>query len=115
MALTLCYGVAGGLVTVAFMLATNHLFTAVWRRLATLAPGAFLLGSFLTITLTSLAAGILMSRVCAGAAGQRLRQPQARGHHGACPGAPPQSPGEALAPLLSRDHRQRCPWRGDAR
>ena len=74
LALTLCYGVVGGLATVAFMLATNHLFGAVWHRLSSLGTGAFLLGSFLAITLTSLAAGILMSRVCPGAAGSGIPQ-----------------------------------------
>jgi chloride channel protein, CIC family len=74
LALTLCYGVAGGLVTVAFMLATNRLFAWLWHGLTTVGPAAFLIGSFLVITLTSLASGVLMARVCPAAAGSGIPQ-----------------------------------------
>ena len=74
LALTLCYGLVGGLVTVAFMLATNRLFASVWGALTALSTSAFLAGSFLAITLSSLIAGILMSRVCPGAAGSGIPQ-----------------------------------------
>jgi len=72
--LTLGYGVAGGLVTVAFMLAMNRLFALVWHRLALLSPGGFLVGSLVVLVVSSAAAGVLMSRVCPEAAGSGIPQ-----------------------------------------
>lgn len=72
--LTVLYGGAGGLVTVAFMLAANRLFDAIWPRLAALNPAAFLAGSFLTLAASSLLAGILMARISPGAAGSGIPQ-----------------------------------------
>ncbi len=72
--LTLCYGVAGGLGTVAFMLAMNGLSSFAWGRLAALSPAQFALWSLVLIGVTALAAGILMSRVCPSAAGSGIPQ-----------------------------------------
>jgi CIC family chloride channel protein len=72
--LTALYGLASGLVAVAFMLAVNGLFGQVWRRLAALSPLAFTGASLLAITLASAASGVLMAVVCPGAAGSGIPQ-----------------------------------------
>ena len=68
------FGIIGGLATVAFTLATNGLFALIWQRLTALSPVAFLTGSFLVVAVSSVAAGVLMARVCPAAAGSGVPQ-----------------------------------------
>ena len=72
--LTAAYGVASGLVAVAFMLAVNHAFALVWGKLTSLSATGFLLGSFLVIVASSAAAGFLVSRLYPSAAGSGIPQ-----------------------------------------
>ncbi len=72
--LTSIYGIAGGLATVAFMVATNWLYDAIWPRLAACSPLVFLAGSLLVLSASSLLAGILMARISPGAAGSGIPQ-----------------------------------------
>jgi CIC family chloride channel protein len=72
--LTAIYGVVSGLVTVAFMLTVNKLFVLVWHNLSSLGRMEFILGSFLIISLTSIASGILMTKVQPDAAGSGIPQ-----------------------------------------
>jgi len=72
--LTALFGMVAGLATVAFMQATNRLFALAWHRLGTAGTTWFLAGSLLTIVLSSLVAGLLMSRLCPVAAGSGIPQ-----------------------------------------
>lgn len=72
--LTAIYGLAGGLVAVAFMLTVNKLFALIWYRLAALKPLAFVLSSFLVISVSSIASGLLMTKVRPDAAGSGIPQ-----------------------------------------
>ena len=72
--LTAIYGVIGGLVTVAFMLAVNRLFSFTWHHLAALGTIGFIVGSFVVITVSSIASGILMTKVQPDAAGSGIPQ-----------------------------------------
>ncbi len=72
--LTAIYGVSGGLATVAFMVAANRLYDAIWPRLAACQPLVFLAGSLLVLSASSLLAGILMARISPGAAGSGIPQ-----------------------------------------
>jgi len=68
------YGVAGGLAAVAFMLTVNKLFGLVWHRLSTLEPLAFVLSSFCVVALSSIASGLLMTKIRPDAAGSGIPQ-----------------------------------------
>lgn len=72
--LTAVYGLASGLVAVAFMLTVNGLFDLVWHRLAALKPLTFAGASLLVITLASAASGILVAVVRPDAAGSGIPQ-----------------------------------------
>jgi len=72
--LTAIYGVSSGLIAVAFMLSVNKLFGLVWHRLAALSTLGFVLASFLVIALSSIASGILMTKVRPDAAGSGIPQ-----------------------------------------
>jgi len=72
--LTALFGTVAGLATVAFMQATNYLFALAWHRLGAAGTAGFLVGSLLTIVLSSLVAGLLMSRLCPVAAGSGIPQ-----------------------------------------
>jgi len=72
--LTAIYGVVGGLAAVAFMESIHWLFDGGWGWLTALSPARFLIASFLVITVSSLAAGVLMSTICPGAAGSGIPQ-----------------------------------------
>lgn len=73
-ALTTLFGLVSGLVSVAFMLTANRLFSLIWHPLAALTPFAFAAASLLVITVASLASGILMSVVRPDAAGSGIPQ-----------------------------------------
>jgi CIC family chloride channel protein len=62
-ALSLAYGVLGGLLAVAFMAAVHELFALVWGRLSALSTAGFLAGSFVAVAASSLLAGVLMTTV----------------------------------------------------
>ena len=68
------YGVSGGLIAVAFMLTVNTLFSCVWHRLAAMRTEEFVLASFSVIALSSLASGLLMTKVQPDAAGSGIPQ-----------------------------------------
>ena len=68
------YGVAGGLAAVAFMLTVNNLFGLVWHTLAALRPLHFVLASFSVIALSSIASGILVTKIRPDAAGSGIPQ-----------------------------------------
>jgi len=72
--LTAVYGVSGGLSAVAFMLSIHHLHALLWPRLMALGAWGFLAGSFVAITVSSLIAGVLVTRVCPGSAGSGIPQ-----------------------------------------
>ena len=72
--LTAIYGVASGLIAVAFMLSVNKLFGLVWHKLASLNTLDFVLASFAVITLSSGASGLLMTKVRPDAAGSGIPQ-----------------------------------------
>ena len=72
--LTAIYGVAGGLVTVAFMLSVNRLFSFVWHILTALDPLHFIVASFVVVAVSSIASGILMAKICPDAAGSGIPQ-----------------------------------------
>ena len=72
--LTAIYGLAGGLATVAFMLAVNGLFSLVWHKLTALGTLDFILGSFLVIAVSSIVSGILMAKIRPDAAGSGIPQ-----------------------------------------
>lgn len=72
--LTALYGVVCGLVAVAFMLVISKLFQLIWGRLAKMAPLEFAFVSFLLIMLTSIASGLLMTKVRPDAAGSGIPQ-----------------------------------------
>ncbi len=72
--LTAVYGVTGGLSAVAFMLSIHHLHAVLWPRLMALGTWGFLAGSFVAITVSSLIAGVLVTRVCPGSAGSGIPQ-----------------------------------------
>jgi len=72
--LTAIYGVVSGLVTVAFMLTVNKLFEWIWGGLSGLGKAEFAITSFVLISLTSIASGILMTKVQPDAAGSGIPQ-----------------------------------------
>jgi len=72
--LTATYGLAAGLSTVAFMLAVNGAFQFLWGRLTSRGPFFFVVASLFVVVLTSVASGILMTRVCPEAAGSGIPQ-----------------------------------------
>lgn len=72
--LTATCGLIGGLVGVGFMLGSHWLYAATYLRFAAWGTVRFLVWSFLTITVTSLAAGLLMHRVSRDAAGSGIPQ-----------------------------------------
>ncbi len=71
---TVVYGLAGSLAAVAFMLAIHHLHSALWPRLAALGSLGFAVGSLAVIVASSIVSGLLVTRVCPGAAGSGIPQ-----------------------------------------
>jgi CIC family chloride channel protein len=74
---TCLYGVAGGLVVVAFQWLINVLYNATFVRLATQSPLVFIIGSFTVMVGTALVAGFLISSFCPEAAGSGIPQAKA--------------------------------------
>ncbi len=72
--LTTLYGLCAGLAAVVFEVGINALFNATFLRFSTLGTGIFLAGSFGVIVVTSLVAGLLLSRFCPEAAGSGIPQ-----------------------------------------
>jgi len=66
--------VVAGLAAVAFMVAMNRLFGAIWHTLAQLSTARFLLGGFLVLTLSSLLVGWLLGTFAKEAAGSGIPQ-----------------------------------------
>ena len=71
---SLLYAAAAGAAAVAFLWLTNLIFRETILRLSTLRPLVFVVGSFCVIAVTSLASGILMSRISPDAAGSGIPQ-----------------------------------------
>ncbi|HKW30621.1 MAG TPA: chloride channel protein [Verrucomicrobiae bacterium] len=71
---TCLYGVAAGLAVVAFQLLINVLYNATFVRLAAQSPLTFLMGSFVVMVGTTLAAGYLLNSFCKDAAGSGIPQ-----------------------------------------
>jgi CIC family chloride channel protein len=71
---TCAYGLAAGLVAVAFQLAINGCYRAGIVRLSQLSPTRFLLGSLGLILATSLISGWLLNSLCTEAAGSGIPQ-----------------------------------------
>ena len=74
---TCLYGVAAGLAVVAFQLLINVLYGATFVRLAAQSRSTFLIGSFVVMVTTSLAAGYLLNSFCREAAGSGIPQAKA--------------------------------------
>ena len=74
LALTAVCGLAAGLSAVAFQVGINLFYNATIVRLAQVNVTVFLVGSFVVIVGTSLAAGFLLSRFCPEAAGSGIPQ-----------------------------------------
>ena len=72
--LTTLYGGSAGLAAVIFELGMSKFYDATFLRSSTLGPGTFLVVSFVTIVVTSLIAGFLLSRFCPEAAGSGIPQ-----------------------------------------
>ena len=68
------YAAAAGAAAVAFLWLTNLVFRQTIIRLSSLSTAAFVIGSFLVITLTSAASGLLMTRVSPDTAGSGVPQ-----------------------------------------
>jgi chloride channel protein, CIC family len=71
---TCLYGLGAGLAVVAFQLLINVLYNATFVRLAAQSPLTFLIGSFVVMVVTSLAAGYLLNSFCREAAGSGIPQ-----------------------------------------
>ena len=71
---TVCFGLAAGLVAVAFHLAIHTIFEHGIQRLTHQSTEVFLVGSFLIISGTSAIAGWLLSAFCPEAAGSGIPQ-----------------------------------------
>jgi CIC family chloride channel protein len=71
---TCLYGIAAGLAVVAFQLLINVLYNATFARLATQSAPTFLIGSFVVMVGTTLAAGYLLNSFCREAAGSGIPQ-----------------------------------------
>ena len=63
-----------GLAAVAFMVAMNRLFVAIWHTLARLSVGQFLVGGFAALTVSSLLVGWLLGAFAREAAGSGIPQ-----------------------------------------
>lgn len=74
---TCLYGVAAGLAVVAFQLLINVLYNATFVRLAAQSLLTFLIGSFVVMVGTALAAGYLLNSFCKEAAGSGIPQAKA--------------------------------------
>lgn len=72
--LTILYGVAGGLIAVAFMFSVNATFQFLWTRITAHGPFFFIVASFVTVLGTSLLSGLLLAWVCPQAAGSGIPQ-----------------------------------------
>ncbi len=72
--LTTLYGLCAGLSAVVFEVGINAFFNATFLRFSTLGTHVFLAGSFGVIVVTSLIAGLLLSRFCPEAAGSGIPQ-----------------------------------------
>jgi len=72
--LTILLGLAAGGVAVAFQVAMNGLYRATLVQLAHKQTWVFLVGSFLTIVLSALAAGFLLDSFCREASGSGIPQ-----------------------------------------
>jgi chloride channel protein, CIC family len=71
------YGVAAGLVVVAFQALVNLFYNSTFRVLAAQSQFAFLAGTFAIMVLSALAAGFLMNSFCQDAAGSGIPQAKA--------------------------------------
>jgi chloride channel protein, CIC family len=72
--LTCAYGLAAGVVAVAFQVAVNAFYNQTIVRLSHHSQVTFLVGSFLVITGTALAVGFLLNHFCVEAAGSGIPQ-----------------------------------------
>jgi CIC family chloride channel protein len=73
-AMTILYGLSGGLAAVLFEIGINLFYGATFVALSKLSMAAFLGGSFAVIVITSLIAGLLLSHFCPEAAGSGIPQ-----------------------------------------
>jgi CIC family chloride channel protein len=73
-ALTVVLGLAAGGAAVAFQVAMNTLYRATLVQLSRQHTAVFLIGSFITIVLTALAAGFLLDSFCREASGSGIPQ-----------------------------------------
>lgn len=72
--LTCIYGLFAGLVAVLFHLAIHWVFKLTFERWAAVGTQTFIVGSFLTIMLSSLSVGYLLTHYCPGASGSGIPQ-----------------------------------------
>ena len=72
--LTCIYGLFAGLVAVLFHLVIHGIFQSTFQRFAEMSTRSFVIGSFLTITLSSLSVGLLLTKFCSGASGSGIPQ-----------------------------------------
>ncbi len=72
--LTCIYGLFAGLVAVLFHLVIHGIFQSTFQRFAEMSTRAFVIGSFLTIVLSSLSVGLLLTKFCPGASGSGIPQ-----------------------------------------
>ncbi len=71
---TIVLGLAGAALAIAFLTLTNALYSLTFGRFASLSKPLFLAASLATVVVTSLAAGLLMYRLCPEAAGSGIPQ-----------------------------------------
>ena len=72
--LTCIYGLFAGLVAVLFHLAIHGVFKLTFERFADINAKTFIIGSFFTIVLSSLAVGLLLTKFCPAASGSGIPQ-----------------------------------------
>ncbi len=72
--LTTLYGLCAGLAAVVFEVGINQVYAQTFLRFAKWGHAGFMAGSFVTVVLTSLIAGWLLSRFCPEAAGSGIPQ-----------------------------------------
>lgn len=72
--LTTAYGLCGGLAAVGFEKGIDLFYRGTFLHFAKWSPTGFLAGSFVTLVVTSLVAGFLLSRFCPEAAGSGIPQ-----------------------------------------
>src|SRR4051812_26682143 len=72
--LTVCYGLAGGGISVAFQFCVGGLYDLVFGRLSRASFPVFAGGTFLVMLTTTLVVGYLLSAFCPDAAGSGIPQ-----------------------------------------